>query len=291
MLLGSISSDIFGFSKLVELYASICGPSSTILEIDMARTSWFDANLCAVLGAIIHISTRKNGNIVKLVGIQPQVRDILARNGFLQQHDDCNDYFNTTVAYRRFDFSPSLNTKAVLQSPVIEAFREYARAEFLRNPEISSLPAHFLDDFSWSIFEMFDNAVIHSETEDGIFSCGQYFHQQDKLCFTVVDLGIGIGGAINKHLGINIAPEQAISRVVKGGITTKINSHNIMGGSGLSLLREFAMSNKGGVYIMSGNGYWQLTNGEEEAKQLNHTFHGTVISLTINIQQTPTNVQ
>ena len=123
------------------------------------------------------------------------------------------------------------------------------------------------------------------------FSCGQYFHQQDKLRFTVVDLGIGIGGAINKHLGINITPEQAISSVVKGGITTKINSHNIMGGSGLSLLREFAMSNKGGVYIMSGNGYWQLTNGEEKAKQLNHTFHGTVISLTINTQQGTTNVQ
>lgn len=289
--LSNVQDSLDGFAELADLHGMMCGYNSCSLKIDMSQTNWFDANMCAVLGAIIHISTRKNGNIVSLVGIKTEVLNALARNGFIQHYGDYSNYYNTTVAYRRFDFreiSPLPGqAHTALQHPIIDVFREHARAEFLRNPEIAGLSAPLFLHFSRNIFEMFDNAVVHSETVDGIFSCGQYFHSKKKLRFTIVDLGIGIGASVNKHFGTALSSERAISNVVKGGITTKLSTYNTSGGSGLRSLCDFVKDNKGDIRIMSEDCCWELTRDGETTRQVSPAFPGTAVSLTLNTKQKP----
>lgn len=289
--LGNVHDSLDGFDKLAGLHGRMRGNRSHSFKIDMGQTDWFDANMCAVLGAVIHMSTRKNGNTVNLTNIPTKVLDALARNGFIQQYGDYSNYYNTTVAYRRFDFKtmPPLpgQARTALQHPIIDVFREHARAEFLRNPEITALSPPLFLHFSRNIFEMFDNAVVHSETVDGIFSCGQYFHNKRKLRFTIVDLGIGIGESVNKYFGTSLSSERAISKVVKGGITTKISTYNTAGGSGLRSLCDFVRSNKGDIRIMTKDCCWELTCNGEKTRKVSSAFPGTIVSLTLNTNQKP----
>ncbi len=46
--------------------------------------------------------------------------------------------------------------------------------------------------FHESIFEIFSNAVLHSQTKFGIYSCGQFYPNRNKLDFSVADLGVGM---------------------------------------------------------------------------------------------------
>ena len=278
--LGNVHDSLEGFEELANLHGMMCGHSSCSLKIDMSQTNWFDANMCAVFGAIIHMSIRKNDNTVSLVGIKAKVLDALARNGFIQQYGDYSDYYNTTIAYRRFDFREIF--PSALQHPIIDVFREHAKAEFFRNPEIVALSPSLFLHFSRSIFEMFDNAAIHSETVDGIFSCGQYFHTKKKLRFTIVDLGIGIGASVNKYFGTSLSSERAISNVVKGGITTKLSKYNASGGNGLRSLCDFVKDNRGDIRIMSEDCCWELTRDGETTRQISPAFPGTAVSLTLN---------
>lgn len=129
---------------------------------------------------------------------------------------------------------------------------------------------------------MFDNAAIHSNTRDGIFSCGQYYHKRGKLSFTVADLGVGIDESLRKHLNMTISPEKAISWALRSGLTTKIHSHNILGGSGLNTIYKFIKCNDGCVRIISNKCYWELVNGNRHQEVLPEAFPGTVVSITIN---------
>lgn len=282
---------IHGYTQLVDLHSKISGNRLKQIVIDMKQVDWFDANMCAVLGAILYKSAYRNRNTNYLADIQPQVKDVLVKNGFLNHYGESHygDYWNTTVAYRRFDSDDmaGLHEQGVapsqFPSAAVSQFREYARAELLRNPEITSLDPLVLLHFSRSIFEIFDNAAIHSSTRDGIFSCGQYYHKKGILRFTVADLGVGIDESLHRHWRIALSPEKAISWALQSGSTTKIRSCNRLGGSGLSIIREFIESNRGCVRIISNKGYWEMANGNCDQGSLPEAFPGTIVSITINI--------
>ena len=52
------------------------------IEIDMSNATWFDANMCAPLGALLYRTSREL-NTVSLKNPVPQVQTILSKNGFL----------------------------------------------------------------------------------------------------------------------------------------------------------------------------------------------------------------
>ena len=52
------------------------------------------------------------------------------------------------------------------------------------------MSAGLIKKFRESVFEIFSNAVLHSRTKLGIFSCGQFFPNRHQLDFSVVDLGV-----------------------------------------------------------------------------------------------------
>ena len=80
-----IRHDQVGYDGLVRLYEDTKDLFLQEIEIDFSATSWFDADMCAPLGAILY-KLGENVNGVRLVNLQSQVEKILSKNGFLSSY-------------------------------------------------------------------------------------------------------------------------------------------------------------------------------------------------------------
>jgi hypothetical protein len=243
------------------------------IEIDMINTKWLEANMCAPLGAILYKAS-SNANTVKILTKDHSgVKEILSKNGFLSDYGipAKSDTYGTTIKYKRFESDDK------------HYFAYYVKKELVGKgiPEMSK---GLLKKFRNGIFEIFDNAVIHSRTELGIFSCGQYFPKKNRLDFCITDLGVGIKENVKEYIGKEISANKAIVWALDGKNTTKAN---VSGGIGLKILQEFIRLNQGRIQIISDKGYWELSNnGTTKTKLLENPFPGTVINLEINTADT-----
>jgi len=267
--LHNLKSDFNGFVELISVYKQSQGLFFGGIEIDMSEVSWLEANMCSPFGAILYKISR-HLNKVKLTEIRPAVEKILSKNSFLANYGRIQkfDTYGTTIEYKRFEPKDG------------RYFGEYIESKLV-GKGIPKMSPGLTKKFRESIFEIFSNSVIHSETTMGIFSCGQYFPRLKRLDFAICDLGIGIRENIRKNCGFDLGPEKAIAWAMEGKNTTK--KDNIPGGLGLKLLREFITMNKGRILIVSDRGYWELTKtGKIVEAVLPDRFPGTVVNIEIN---------
>ena len=257
-----------GFEVLAHFHAEVRECFFSDIGIDMQKTSWFDADMCAVFGAVLYY-LGGNSNSVSLVNICPEVERILSKNGFLSHYGRgaVPDYWETTIPYQRFGVED-------------DSYFKYIEREIISRSEIPDMSSGFLKKFRESIFEIFSNAVSHSCTKLGIFSCGQLFPKKDQLDFIVADLGIGIRENIKRHKGLDFSSEDAIGWATEGNNTTR--GEGVPGGLGLKLLREFIDLNGGRIQIVSDSGYWQRKDRQDKLEPLDYSFPGTVVSIEIN---------
>ncbi|MBI5141720.1 MAG: sensor histidine kinase [Nitrospirae bacterium] len=269
LFLPEIRHDQAGFEALIRLHAQTKDCLFDDIEIDMNATTWFDADMCAAFGAILyHLGAELN--TISLTNMRSDVGDILARNGFLSHYgrEKIPDRWGTTIPYRRFDVKDD------------RYFADYIEAELMNRSEMPAMSPALLKKFRESVFEIFSNAVLHSRTERGIFSCGQSYPKRQRLDFSVADLGIGMRQNIKENTGLSFTPQQAIAWATEGRNTTKRGL--IPGGLGLKLLRDFIDLNGGRIQIVSDAGYWRRENGKTVIARLNRPFPGTVASIEIN---------
>jgi hypothetical protein len=271
--LPEIRHDEAGFEALIRLHAETKDCLFDEINIDLGTTTWFDADMCAAFGAILY-RLGEALNTVKLANIHPGVESILSKNGFLSHYggEKIPDRWGTTIPYKRFDVKDD------------RYFADYIEHELMNRSEIPVMSPGLQKKFRESIFEIFSNAVLHSRSELGIFSCGQFFPKRDRLDFSVADLGVGMRQNINDHTGLNLSPENAIVWATKGRNTTKRGP--VPGGLGLKLLGEFIDLNGGCIQIVSDAGYWRREKGETFTASLIHSFPGTVVSVEINTADT-----
>jgi len=267
--LPEIRHSLKGFEALVALYTETRDCSLDEIRIDMGQVGWFDADMCAAFGAILY-RLGHNVNSINLINIPHDVETILSKNGFLSNYgrERIPDSWGTTIPYQRYDAKDN------------RYFAAYIEEELIRRSEMPRMSAGLVKKFRESVFEIFSNAVIHSRTKLGIFSCGQYFPKRDALDFSVTDLGVGIRKNIEATLGLDLSAEEAIEWATQGTNTTKRGP--IPGGLGLKLLSEFIKLNGGRLQIVSDQGYWCLGKDGTEKSPLQGAFPGTVVSMEIN---------
>ena len=271
--LPEIRHDLKGFQALVEFQAKTKDCFLNVITIDMRTVKWLDADMCAAFGAILY-GLGERLNTIKLINICTSVDEILSKNGFLSHYgrEKIPDRWGTTIPYQRFDVKDD------------RFFGGYIEKELIRRPEMPDMSPGLLKKFRESIFEIFSNAVLHSRTEMGIFSCGQFFPKRNRLVFSVADLGIGIRQNVKDNMGLDLSPENAITWATEGRNTTKRGQ--IPGGLGLKLLGEFIDLNVGCMQIVSDAGYWRRENGKISVARLGRAFLGTIVSLEINTADT-----
>lgn len=207
--LGAVHHDRTGFEAIIDLYAAAKQCELEEIEIDMQSASWFDADMCAAFGAILYRLGR-NLNSIHLVNLPDSVERILSKNGFLSSYGrkKIPDTWGTTIPYQRFDVKDD------------RFFGGYIEKEFVQRSEMPRMSAGLVKKFRESVFEIFSNAVIHSQTKLGIFSCGQFFPKKNRLVFAVADLGVGIRQNVQEHAALDLPAEKAIIWAMQGRNTT-----------------------------------------------------------------------
>ena len=271
--LSTIHSTQDGYESLAELAKATAKLRADRLELDFSRVGFFDANMAAPLGAVL-AGVADRFNAVEIVNVPELIERVLRKNGFLTQfrYQPLEDANRTTIPFRR------------LQRTDEGLFEDYLQRH-LKGKGIPRMSDGLGKVFKQKLFEVFQNAVIHSESELGIFVCGQFFPQKQKLDLTIADAGIGIRDAVRNYFNDqNIASVPAIRWALQEGHTTKKGKQP--GGLGLKFLHDFARLNKGRIHIVSRFGFYEFDAGAESFAKMGGDYPGTAVTLEVNTADT-----
>lgn len=266
--LPTVRSDREGFECLGELARATEDLFAGQLQLDMSKAFFFDANMAAPLGAVL--SRVADGfNMVEIVALHRPVAQVLRKNRFLThyRYEPLADTNRTTMPYRRLRLIDE------------GEFEEYIHGQLSgKGPEMSEGAGRV---FKKKVFEVYQNAVFHSESEVGVFVCGQFFPQQRRVDFTVADAGIGIRETVRRYFeNPRIGSLPALKWALQPYNTTKRGPHP--GGLGLDFLQHFARLNQGRIQIASRFAFYELNSDGEVFEKMTSDFPGTAVTIEIN---------
>lgn len=137
------------------------------------------------------------------------------------------------------------------------------------------------------VWEIYNNAFEHSDTEIGVFSCGE--HIGDDLILTVIDFGKGIPNKVRdffsgepriRDFDSTVFTKWAFQR----GNSTRMNE-GVARGLGLDFLKEFIMLNHGKLEIYSNDCYVIIDDTGIKYNLLENSFEGTVVHITLRCDE------
>lgn len=264
----NINNDYNSYNFLIDFYQQNKSKTNQTIDISFNYVDWIAANTCSMIGAIFQ-KLQRSLNTIRISHIDRKIEDVLKRNGFLAflGYPRTPDRQQTTIEYLKL--SPRDN----------RYFSEYIRDDLLGRKEMPTMSDRLKRKISEGIYEIFVNAVMHSGTKEGIFTCGQFFPRKNTIEFMITDLGIGIRNRINHYLKKSFPAVKAIEWAMQERNTTKPNDS---GGLGLAILKRFITLNKGRIQIISNDGFWELSERGIDRQTFSGEFPGTAVNICIN---------
>lgn len=267
---GELRTNLVGFRKLMHLYHLVSQYEGSRLKLNFGEINFFDANMSALLLAILQQLETDNKNRITIdYGQIDQNCEILRRNGFVSHmskvREAVQDVRKSTVPLKTF------------RSTDADAFVGYIENDFLNHRGLDGqLSKSEIGKIKDSYLEIFSNVDLHAGTNKPLYTCGQYYPKKQAFKFTVVDVGVGFLKNINKKDNSITTYDQAIEWAVKGNSTKKGGTR---GGTGLSTILKHCRASKGEFHIVSGDCYWRFNGKEIEKNALNKYFCGTTVHL------------
>ena len=267
--LPTVRSNFKGYERLGQLASSTRDLEFDELILDMSRVNFFDANMAAPLGAIL-ARVADEFNSVEIVEVPSRVKEILQKNRFLTRYryEPLHDVYRTVMPFRRLRLSDQ------------GVFDDYVdrKLEGKGMPEMSAKASKM---FKAKVFEIYQNAVTHSESDVGIFVCGQFFPKQSRLDFTIADAGIGIRETVRRYFeNDRIGSVRSLRWALAPHHTTKRG--RLPGGLGLQILKDFTRLNGGKIQIVSRFGFYEYSHGDENFRKMSADFPGTAVTIEVN---------
>lgn len=264
-----IKSNFDGYNYLCSLYHQLKNCKDKYITFNFSKANFIEANLCALIGTIFEM-LEENNNIISLENINHKIANILRRNSFLIKYGypTLNDRFDTSLKYERLN--PQEETK----------FYGYIKDELFSKTDFPSLSNKLKSEITKNFFELYENARTHGKC-NFIHICGQFFPKAPKkpLHFTIVDKGITIKENVCNFLAESLSGSETIQWAIVRGNSTKQE----VGGLGLGIIFDFINLNKGKIHIVSADGYYEFSNGQETTKTLSNPFEGTLVNLTFDL--------
>ncbi|MBU1398218.1 MAG: ATP-binding protein [Proteobacteria bacterium] len=140
------------------------------------------------------------------------------------------------------------------------------------------------DVIAGKMWEIYNNAFEHSGTAIGVFSCGQHFPHNNTILLSVVDFGQGIPAKIRTFVGRDPRAQDLPAAACLRWAFTRGKSTSTEGvarGIGLDLLKEFIRINQGKLEVYSNEGYAIIDKDGERYENLDISFEGTVVHITL----------
>lgn len=266
----SISSNFDGYNRLINLFSCYQKADVDKIEIDFRANAWFEANLLPIVYAYVDYGSRKFKIIsVYIYKETSKLHQLFIRNGFAKLCFNMEyqpKWHETVVPFKVFRADNTYDFATYIDAEIVRYFPK------MENSVMKALSSY--------IQELFGNAQIHGIC-DRVFTCGQYYHQNHKMDFTIVNTGVTIGKNVVDYLNEygRPLPENNISWAVQPANSTKRTSS---GGWGLSLMQEFIFHNNGKYQIISGNEFWELNCKKNNQGKLDNFFPGTIINIEID---------
>lgn len=270
---GEIRSDRKSFDAIADIAVKTKNVWLDSVEFDLSSCSFFEANMVAPLYAVI-ARLRDELNDVTIINISAEVSTILRKNKFLSvfNQPELTDTNQTTLPFK------------ILKLTAGDQFNDYLDT-YMRGRGIPTMSKALTKRFRQSLFEIFLNATIHSQSKAGIFVCGQFYPHKHRLDFTIADAGVGIRENVRTYTRQpKLSSCKAIEWAMTEGNTTK--SGNQPGGLGLKLIKDFIQMNGGKIQVVSRFGYYEFSENGKSIQEMNNDFPGTCINIEINTADT-----
>jgi hypothetical protein len=260
-----------GVAELLKFYAWAKRYTHASIELNISPCNSMDANLSALLLALIHKLKVENKLYVFL--LLGDGMNVFFRNG-LVSHLKGDSNKNSWGDDRQSTIP--LTTFTVDQD---DEFCHYLRNDFFRHRGLDGLKLSTKDNLTTQFEEIFTNVGQHAETSYPVFTCGQYFPEKRQLKFSLVDLGIGFLPKIREKTEGQISTDNsAIIWSTLGLNTTKDKAFG-PGGTGLKELKSYCAANNGSFHICSGDGYVNFLGDRSFEHTLTHGLPGSMVNI------------
>ena len=133
-----------------------------------------------------------------------------------------------------------------------------------------------------NLWEIINNAMQHSTSNNGISCCGQFYPQCGYFEIAFSDLGLGIPGSVRRFNKIyrTFSDTECILWALQKGTSTRPDIES--GGLGLYYLTEFLKLNMGCLQIISHQGIFQIERSQEkDPVHIRNRINGTLFNLRI----------
>jgi len=268
-----VKSNMEGYQWLLSCHARMKDLHFRDIMYDFKAAKWFDANLFAVFGSIL--SEARTFNTVKFMDISFALRKTMLQSRFLKSpnSEDAPMRYKTSIEYTKTPASED------------ESFCRHIETNLLSRNELPKMSPLLIKRIKQALVEIFINAKAHGCAQY-VFSDGQYYHQKQRLSFTIADIGTTIKENVSTFLGKPMTGEAAIEWAVQPNNTTRPRAAGVPGGLGLSLLRAFVAKNGGRMQIVSADGYWEQCESKVALGVFVGEFPGALVSFEFKLVDT-----
>ena len=276
----TINDDPPDFDKLFELWGLVKGCSSNV-TVDFSGCDFLRPNAVAFLGGLARLVEHRNHRVeFDWDTANDKILAILRQNGFAGVFGYTRTLGGpgSSIPYRE-DRTYVTN----VESNIIN----YLKFKWLGSGWVR-VSSRLRDAIVGRVWEIYDNAFLHSKSSIGVFSCGQFFWRMGLLKLSVVDFGVGIPANLRRHLKAHpfvehLTAAQCLRWAFQQGSSTKHDTTRR--GNGLVLLKEFINVNHGKLEIYSQNGYALIEGGKEKFNNRRKFFQGTLVNITLRCDE------
>lgn len=266
-----ILTDFDGYSVLLSFYNFCKTRKNCCITLDWNGLEMLDANWSALLCAIMHCMKKENHLSFFLdVGCLSGGLNVFWRNGFanyvLRKKGEATDERHSTIQLKAFRVDS------------FDGYCDYIENDLLKHRGIDAMKFKDKNKVKDSYLELFNNYEIHSETQEPILCCGQFFPSSGELKFTMVDLGDGFLKKIaekTKNEAVKVTNGvDAINWAIRGGSTKK----DAAGGTGLKKMLMYCIQSGSSIQIVTDGCFWSY-DGKITNFSVQQPFVGTTINL------------
>jgi hypothetical protein len=272
----TLNDDDGAFKKLFEIWSQVCGHGQQVL-FEFSRCHFLRPNALAFLGGLTRLIEFRMGTVIfdwnTLSDLH--VKNTLIQNGFAGA-------FGLYSTGRTGHSIPYREDSVWDANSIIDYLEHY----WLGRGWVH-VSSRLRDAIVGRVWEIYNNAFEHSQSEIGVFSCGQHFYKKTDLILSVVDFGQGIPAKVRAFLSRDPRASQLTAAgclrwAFQRGNTTKEDEP---GGLGLDLLKEFIRINQGKLEVYSNEGYAIINNDGERYENRDIGFEGTMMHITLRCDE------
>ena len=258
------------FYTMSTLYNGICNSSHDTIIFDFKECKFINPAFISYLGGLkVYFGSKGKTIIFSTSNENKAINRFLISSGI-------RGYFDN-------NFSKGYASSNAIPFKRIDMLDESAILDYIGN--ITNLAPINLSERAkqqifQNIYEIFNNAIEHSEHTEGVFSSGYWLPNKKELIFSIYDTGIGISQKIRNSYPM-MSSFEAFNWAMQSGNSTKQLDLGVPRGLGLHTLKQFIFLNKGALHIYSNDIYYTYPN-TGHAGVLPFSTVGTLVAIKIN---------